>query len=433
MGTRRAKLLADPRSLTGKEPGGRSAQGFADPPNDALLGPRIATTPPPDSGEGVFRAIAEQSSDLMMIADRDLVVRWANTACERVLGYPPESLVGTDIFPMFHPDDVSSLAAAIERLCEVPGAAGAVDARIRAADGSWLWMETSGRNLLEDPAVRGFVVACRDVTNQRATEAALRASEARFADLVEHARDAVFIADLDARLLSVNPAVEQLTGYRRDELLEMNIFDLIAPEDQERARASVGRRLAGGPNEIVEVQLITKDGSNVFVETDARVLEANVGPGRMMGIARDTTERHALEERLQDQVLHDVLTGLPNRALFFEQLDQALARSERDRSQVAVMLLDVDGFKSVNDSLGHAAGDVLLLEIAKRLRSVIRAGETVARLGGDEFGAVTEGLRARREVVALAARIQSVFDEPFTLVNAEQHMTASLGIAVARR
>jgi len=177
------------------------------------------------------------------------------------------------------------------------------------------------------------------------------------------------------------------------------------------------------------VQLLAKDGSHVFVETDARVVTADDGSGLMAGIAHDTTERHVLEERLHHRVLHDALTELPNRILLHDRLDQALARRERDRSQVAVMLLDLDGFKSVNDSRGHAVGDELLIEIAGRLRSVVRAGETVARLGGDEFAVVAEGMRARREVVALAARIQSVFDEPFTLGETTQHMTASLGVA----
>ena len=429
MSTSRPKLHAGAPTVIRKDPGGRSVPGLIDRPQDSPSGVSIATTSTQDLSEGRFRAIAEQSSDLMMIANRERVVQWANAAVERVLGYLPESLVGTNIFPLFHPDDVSALAETTRRLSEVPGMAGTVDVRMRAADGSWHWMETSARNLLDDPTVRGLVVSFRDVTDQRVAEAALRASEARYADLFEHARDAVFMADLDARLLSVNLAVEQLTGYSRAELLEMNVFDLIAPEDQVRARASLGQRLAGGTNEVVEVQLLAKDGSRVFVETDARVVTADDGSGLMAGIAHDTTERHVLEDRLHHQVLQDALTELPNRTLLHDRLDQALARRERDRSQVAVMLLDIDGFKSVNDSRGHAAGDELLIEIARRLRSVVRAGETVARLGGDEFALVVEGIGVRDEIVALAERVQSAFAEPFTLGETTQHMTASLGVA----
>ena len=237
MSTTRPKLDAVAPNVVREDPRGRSVPGIVPPEKDSPSGVSIATPSTQAVSEGRFRAIAEQSSDLMMIANRERVVQWANAAVERVLGYPPQSLVGTNIFPLFHPDDVSALAETTRRLGEVPGVTGTIDVRMRAADGSWHWMETSARNLLEDPTVRGLVVSFRDVTDQRVAEAALRASEARYADLFEHARDAVFIADLDARLLSVNLAVEQLTGYSRAELLEMNVFDLIAPEDQVRARA----------------------------------------------------------------------------------------------------------------------------------------------------------------------------------------------------
>jgi Amt family ammonium transporter len=210
------------------------------------------------------------------------------------------------------------------------------------------------------------------------------------------------------------------------------MVDFIAASDLERA-GSVFARIGAGKDVInQELEHIAKDGRRVFVSVSAWPIRVNGLIVGCEGIARDVTEQHKLQGELVHQAFHDALTGLPNRALFFDRLDQALARSERDRSQIAVMLLDLDGFKSVNDSLGHAAGDELLLEIAGRLRSVIRAGETVARLGGDEFAVVAEGMRARREVVALAARIQSVFGEAFTAGEATQHMTASLGIVVAR-
>lgn len=380
--------------------------------------------------ESRFRAIAEQSSDLMMIADDAWVVQWANAAFERAFGYPAEPLVRKNISPLFHGDDVPALVETMGRLKEVPGAAGVVDIRMRVADGSWRWMEASARNLLDDPTVQGFVMSLRDVTDQRRAQAALGASEARYGDLFERARDGIYVADLEGNLTSVNPAMEEITGFSRAELLGLTVFDVTAPDNQAHARGVLEQRLAGAPDDRFEVQLITKDGRRVFAEVTARLVEPNGGPGRIEGIVRDTTERHLLTEKLRHEVLHDALTGLPNRALFGDRLDQALARSKRDRSQVVVMLLDVDGFKSVNDSLGHAAGDKMLVEIARRLRSVVRGDETVARLGGDEFALVAEGVRVHGEVVALAARVQSAFADPFTVGHTKQPVTASLGIAV---
>ena len=365
-----------------------------------------------------------------MVADGDRRLRWANAAFERVLGYPPESLVGKDILPLFHPDDLPALAETIGRLSIAPGAAGTVDARMRAADGSWHLMETAGTNLLEDPAIRGFVVSMRDVTERRQIETLLRESETRYGELFDGARDAVYMADLDGRLRSGNPAAERRTGYSRSELLAMSFMQLIAPEDAERVAGVLAQRIRGDSGEPTELRLVRKDGSSVFVEVTGRVVVPDDAPGRVEGIVRDMTERHLLEEQLRHQALHDGLTGLANRTLMRDRLDQALGRRARDKSQVAVLLLDVDDFKAVNDSLGHVAGDAILVELAARLRSVVRAGETVARLGGDEFAVVVEGVRDRREVVALAGRIQSVFAELFAVGETKLHVTGSLGVAV---
>lgn len=259
--------------------------------------------------ESRFRAIAEQSSDLMMIAAGDRVVQWANAAFERVLGYPPESLVGKDIFPLFHSDDVAALAATIGRLREVPGAVGAVEVRIRAADGSWHWMKITGKNLLDDPAVQGFVVSMTDVTDRRQAEAELRMSEARYSDLFEGARDVVYTMDLDGNFTSVNPAMELLTGYSRAEVLTMNFMQLIAPEDLERVQEDMARRLAGGADDPIEVQAIAKDGRRLFMEATLKRVDPASGPSRLEGIVRDTTERHALEEseRAAERRLFEVL------------------------------------------------------------------------------------------------------------------------------
>ena len=263
-------------------------------------------------------------------------------------------------------------------------------------------------------------------------EAALRESEERYRDLVEHARDAVYTADLDGLLTSANPAAERLTGFDRTELLTMNFFELVAPEDRIRAREILTRRIGGGRDEPVEVRLLTKDGRKVFVDVVGRPIAPAGRAPSLIGIARDTTERHVLEETLRHQVLHDALTGLANRTLFFDRLEVALARSARTGSaSVAVMLLDIDGFKLVNDTLGHAAGDELLVELALRLRATLRQGETAARLGGDEFAVIADGIRDDRDLFAIARRIQSIFEKPFVTGDTERLMTGSLGLVLS--
>jgi diguanylate cyclase (GGDEF)-like protein/PAS domain S-box-containing protein len=376
--------------------------------------------------------MADQAFELLMVVDGARAVRWANAAFQRMLGYTPEALIGLDFLELVHREDAARPLATIGRLGGQPGAHGTADFRVRAADGSWRLMETSATNLLTDPAIGGFVVALRDVTERVEVMRELEVSEERYSALVERAQDGIYTADRTGRLTSVNPGAERLTGYRRDELLGMNILDLIAPEERAAAQALL-QRSPPGTDAMAELQLIAKGGRRVFIEVRGRVVASSGEPGHIEGIVRDTTERHRLEHELRHEATHDTLTGLPNRALFFDRLTQALSRSSRSRGRVVVMLLDVDDFKLVNDSLGHAAGDELLVELSRRLRALLRGGETVARLGGDEFALVAEGMTTEHEIEALAKRVIAGFATPFAIGDTRRRLTCSLGIAVASR
>ena len=370
-----------------------------------------------------YKAIIEQSSDLLMIVDREHKLRWGNAAFERGLGCTPESLVGRDILRLVHGDDLPVLSATISRVGAGPRRTGAVNFRMRAADGSWHFMETSATNLCPEPAVDGFVVSMRDVTERVLAEVAYR-------DLVGRAQEIVYTTDVEGRFTSINQAVEQVTGYTVEECLTMSLFDLIAPEQHEHPE-EVLARIAGGSEQTTEMQLVAKDGRHVFLEVSAQMTEPDHGPQHIEGIARDVTERVLLEEQLRYDVIHDALTGLPNRTLLLDRLAQALARRTRDRSQVAVMLLDVDEFKLINDELGHAVGDKVLIELARRFESILRKGETIARLGGDEFGVVADHIRAAGGADALAKRVLSTFARPFIIAGGSRQITGSLGIAIA--
>jgi diguanylate cyclase (GGDEF)-like protein/PAS domain S-box-containing protein len=376
-----------------------------------------------------FRAISERAYEALMIIGADRAISWTNGAFERVLGYPSGSLVGESPIPLIHEQDLPALVATIERLEGITGGSGSAEFRIRGIDGAWHWMDSSATNLIDDQAVAGFVVSMRDVTAQREAEALLVASENRYRRLVDGARDGIYTADLAGRFTSINSGAELITGFGREELLGMSFFDLLAPDERAHAQGLLARVMSGA-SEVAELELVAKDGRRVFVEVSSRLVDES-GEQHLEGIARDTSARHRLEEELRYAAIHDKLTGMPNRTLLFDRIEQALARSVRNQRAVTVMLLDVDQFKQVNDSQGHAAGDELLVELAARFRAVLRDGETIARLGGDEFALVAEGLSGQAETVALAERALSVFSEPFAISGATPEMTASLGIAVA--
>ena len=366
-----------------------------------------------------------------MVADGDQMLRWGNAAVQRALGYPLEELVGRRVTELIHPEDLPGVFAVIDKLRPEPGAAGTADFRMLAADGSWHFMESSATNLLHEPAIEGFVISLKDATERVLTEGALKTSERRYQDLVERSHELIYSASTDGRFKSVNLAAQQLTGYSTDELLAMSVFDLVIPEERQRVAEALDRVVRGHEAQGIEIELRAKDGRRLFIEVRTHLVADDGEPPHVEGLARDVTQRHLLEERLRYEGIHDALTGLPNRTLLLDRLSRALEQRGNGHGDVAVMLLDVNQFKLVNDDLGHAAGDEVLVELANRFRRLLRKSETLARFGGDEFALVAESDGAKAGLVTLAERMLSAFAQPFVVGGVSRKLTGSLGIAIA--
>jgi diguanylate cyclase (GGDEF)-like protein/PAS domain S-box-containing protein len=282
----------------------------------------------------------------------------------------------------------------------------------------------------------GSVRAAPEVAEQRrvvADAAATSGAETeRYARLVERSRDMILTMDMSGKVQSANPASQRLLGVSPAEIIGMNIIDFVVPSDHERAGIFV--KIAAGAQFVQgDIEHVAKDGRRVFLDVMAYPIMRDGKVVGIEGIARDVTDRHNLTEALAHQAGHDALTGLPNRTLFFDWVAQVLARSGRRPSTVAVMLLDVDRFKMINDTFGHTVGDKLLRAIARRLSRVVRKSEGLARLGGDEFAIVFEGADANSEpeLAAAADRILAALAKPLTVGDLVVCPTASIGIAVA--
>jgi diguanylate cyclase (GGDEF)-like protein/PAS domain S-box-containing protein len=377
-----------------------------------------------ESSEALFHALTDRAPVGIFVTDAEGRCVYCNSFVLGLSGLTLEESLGYGWMRALHPDDVERVQAGWAASAAA-GTEFALEYRFRRPDGAVSWVDGIASDV-HGPGgtLLGWVGICVDLTERKRGEERLR-------EMFEHARDAVYSSDMRGRFTSVNGATEKLTGYTREELLEMTLVDLIAPEDAERGRALMLRRLAGTHDGITDVQLVRKDGRRVRVEISARRVFDETGPVGVEAIARDVTEQHELQERLEYQAFHDPLTGLPNRALLRDRLEQALVRAARAGTKVAVMLMDVDNFKLVNDTLGHAAGDELLVGIAPRLRLALRQSDTVARLGGDEFAFVLEGVSDERSAVAVAERVLAGFEEPLPTAYGEHRIAASLGIVVA--
>ena len=271
------------------------------------------------------------------------------------------------------------------------------------------------------------------VTSQRLAAGlqALAEGRARFEVMIENGSDLVVVTDRDLTISYASPALDHLLGYQPDVWVGRRLDELVIPADAAVPATMSARAGRDSNTPPADVRLLDGAGGQRTLAVTCRDLADDPAVKGLVWNGADVTDRRALEDELKVQAFTDGLTGLANRALFTDRLTQALARSARRRTTVAVLVIDFDRFKTVNDGLGHAAGDAFLVEAAARLRRAVRAGDTVARHGGDEFTVLLEDLDAPGLADDAADRMLGVLREPFTIDGTELRLSASIGVALS--
>lgn len=261
-----------------------------------------------------------------------------------------------------------------------------------------------------------------------------RESAARFSSLVTNSSDVVMVVDADSTMQYISPSVERVLGYGVEELEGSKLTTLIHPEDQAQILQFLtsGERDGDSHPGLIELRIRHCNDFWLHVETLRTNLLHDPNVKGIVLNTRDISERKAFEEQLQHQAFHDSVTSLANRALFKDRVEHALERQSRGDRPISVLFMDLDDFKTINDSLGHAAGDRMLAEVGERLKTCLRSADTAARLGGDEFAILLEdGGGQGVEAAEVAARIMSALEAPFNLDEKEVFVRASIGIATA--
>ncbi|MBW3601192.1 MAG: EAL domain-containing protein [Actinobacteria bacterium] len=263
---------------------------------------------------------------------------------------------------------------------------------------------------------------------------ARRHGEQRFRSLVQSSSDVIMIVEPDATIRFDSPSIERVLGYASSELVGTQLLDLVHPDYVEHVRVYLGDVIRRGPGlaATIECRIRHRAGHWLDVETVASNLLDDPNVEGLVLTTRDVSERKALEEQLTRQAFHDSLTGLANRLLFADRVGHALARREKPDQSLAVLFIDLDDFKTINDSLGHTAGDDLLRVVADRLRGCLRSADTAARLGGDEFAVLLEQTEDSPGVDTVVARLLEALRAPLTLYGKEVSVTASIGAARAQ-
>jgi diguanylate cyclase (GGDEF)-like protein/PAS domain S-box-containing protein len=386
------------------------------------------------ASEARFRSAFDDAAIAMGIATLEgRLVRVNQPHCA-LLGYSEEELVGRPIREFIHPDELYSTDENRALLLSGERRSYRTERRYIRKDGSTVWGLVSLSLMRDADGKPSFVLAqVQDISDRKRAEEHLRRREQEFRALVENATDVIVRFDRELRHVYVNPAIEKIIGIPRASLIGLTHAELTTDNATAQLWESKLLQVLESRRETTfQFPLETTEGMRTYLARLTPEFDAIGEVESILSISRDISEHHEHSQRLQHQAVHDTLTGLPNRALLYDRLRQALALSRRQGQSVAVLFLDLDNFKLVNDTLGHAVGDELLQRVARRLERCVREEDTVARFGGDEFAILLPNVADTAGAVEVAERIIAWLKPDFDLGANDHRVTTSVGIALSR-
>ena len=365
------------------------------------------------AGEGIFGI------------DRDKRITFINPAGARMLGCEPATLLGTPIIGDGRGHvgicDSDNLLAQLHGIAQFTA-----ETSLRRSDGSLFPAEFTSSPLIENSRVTGYVVLFSDITRRRAAESSLLLAE----NVFRHITEGVLLADVSGRILRANRALCEMVGYSEDEIIGQDRLPYRSGEHPPVFYQRLWSTLLEKGIWEGEIWNRRKNGELFPTwQTIVAVREGDAPPSQFVSVTRDITEQRRSEQRIHRLAYFDNLTSLPNRELFFDRFEHAIAHAQRHRTEVALLFLDLDRFKNVNDTLGHPVGDRLLQAVASRLQHLVRGEDTIARLGGDEFTILLEAVTSRDGVAMVARKVVESLAQPFELDGRMLHIGTSVGIS----
>ena len=354
-----------------------------------------------------------------------------NRSWEDFMGMRREDWIGKTPYDLLTPD-LAALAVMEDREVLQSGKSVASEVVLQNGEGAERQMVKHISSFTSpDGKPVGLIGVLTDITDFKQVKRALEASEGRFQVLTESAMDIVTVLDADGVITYQSPSVRHLLGVDPQQMIGRSQYDFVHEEDVALMRVRFAELVKNGfVDKPFEFRVQAKDGSWRVLESMGKsCLDVPAVRGIVVN-TRDVTERRAIEQRVAHLAYHDALTGLPNRALMQERISNAISRSERSTKKFAVMFIDIDNFKNINDSLGHDAGDDLLRRVAHRLSESVRAHDTIARQGGDEFIVLLDELEGHQGATRVAQKILQSLRATFKVNGADQHVSGSIGIAV---
>jgi diguanylate cyclase (GGDEF)-like protein/PAS domain S-box-containing protein len=396
----------------------------------ALLTARNETQEALRESEARFRAIFDAAAIGIGIGDIHGRILQTNRALQAMFGYSGEEMQSRVVAQFMHPDDVASVWRLYEELVAGRRNHFQTEKRYFRKDGQTIWCHLTVSLVRDAAGLPQLQIAMiRNITERKQAEEALRRNEERFRALVQNSTDAIVVFGVDGAIHYQSPATERILGAPLNDLIDAVALGRLHADDAPRVRSLVADLIeTPGSEARAEFRFRHHDGTWRWLEAILTNLLADPSVGGIVANVRDITDRKRFEEQLKYEALHDSLTGLPNRVLFNDRLARALSSAAPRCEPITVLLVDLDHFKIINDSLGHEAGDQALITVARRLRECLSAGNTVARLGGDEFAILLEGL-TQDAAVTIAERILASLREPVRVLGRDAVVSASVGVA----
>lgn len=378
---------------------------------------------PLSENEQRLRSIIDHNVDAVFAFDIHGLLVSANAACTTVTGFTSEELGEMRLPQLVIRSHVRVATEMFE--AALTGSAQTFELELIHKTGNAVSVVVTNIPIFVNGKVDGIYGVAKDISERKHIESSIRASENKYRQLTEQSIDAIFLLDTAGKLLDVNSQSCASLGYQAEELLQLYIEDLIDPDDL-RMRPLQADLLRDGQTVVNERRMVRKDGSRIPVESRTKMLP----DGTILSIARDNTDRNRSDELIRQHAYNDPVTGLPNRTLFLDRLEQMIAIAARRGETFGVMLLDVDRFKTINDTLGHRAGDQLLRQVSERLKLCIRQEDTLARIGGDEFTIILSNVGHSSNGAKVARKILETFQKPFEVEDQQIYVTSSIGISL---
>jgi len=381
--------------------------------------------------EEKFRgAFMNAPTGMLILEPPGKFVQVNQTIC-RMLNYTEDELMSKDLTDITHTDDVGALIENLSLLQSGKVNQINLERRYVRKDGKVLWGVANFSRLPNpDKSSNDLIIQIVDITERKEAEESLQIEKTFLDKLFESAPEGMVLVDNDGTIRNINAEFTRMFGYSKEEAIGTNVDELIAQEDEMDEAQKILQLVGMGAREKFEAIRYRKDGTPVTVSIIGAPVKYGDGQLAVYGIYRDISARKEAEKKLEYQARNDALTGLYNRRSFFERIDQELHYARRYDVQRALLFIDLDNFKQVNDKIGHEAGDLLLIEVTRRLRRTLRESDIIFRLGGDEFVVLVNN-QFDIQPKTVADRIIKELSKPYTIGKYEiDYVSASLGISI---